>query len=109
VKGRALVAFRFERIDVRGERLAIRTATVSRQAEANRRDDVGKGAIGGAAGAEVGGILGGGKGAAIGAGVGATGAVVATRGDEVQLEAGTTVRVTLQEPMKFVVPLLNEF
>ena len=105
VKGRALVSFQFERLNVRGESVAIRTATVSRQAAANRRDDVEKGAIGGAAGAIVGGLVGGGKGAAIGAGVGATGAVVATRGDEVRLNTGTMVRTTLREPLKIVVPL----
>jgi hypothetical protein len=55
------------------------------------------------AGAIFGGIAGGGKGAAIGAGVGGTGAVVATRGDEVRLGAGTILRVTLQQPVKVVV------
>jgi hypothetical protein len=105
VKGRASVAFRFERLNLRDERLAIRTAMMSYQAAADRGDDVKKGAIGGAAGAIVGGIVGGGKGAAIGAGVGATGAVVATRGDEVRLDAGTRLRVTLQEPLKVIVPL----
>jgi hypothetical protein len=104
VKGLASIAFRFERLTVRDESLSIRTAPVTRQAEANRSDDVKKGAIGGAAGAIVGGIIGGGKGAAIGAGVGGAGAVVATRGDEVRLEAGTTVRTTLREPLKVVVP-----
>jgi hypothetical protein len=81
---------------------------VTREAAADRSDDVKKGAIGGAAGAVVGGIIGGGKGAAIGAGVGGTGAVMATRGDEVEIPAGTTVRVTLQEPLKVVVPLKSD-
>jgi hypothetical protein len=105
VRGRAAVAFQFERLHVRGESVAIRTATVSHEAAADRRDDVKKGAIGGAAGAIVGGIVGGGSGAAIGAGVGGAGAVVATRGDEVQLDAGTMVRTTLREPLKIVVRL----
>lgn len=104
VKGRASVAFRFERLVVRDERLPIRTSTVSIQAEANRRDDVKKGVIGGAAGAVVGGIVGGGDGAAIGAGVGATGAIVATRGDEVRLDAGTAVNTSLQQPLTVMVP-----
>jgi hypothetical protein len=105
VKGLASVAFRFERIIVRNERLAIRTALISRQAEVKRSEDVKKGAIGAAAGAVIGGIAGGGKGAAIGAGVGGTGAVVATRGEEVRLPAGTSVRTTLQEPVRVVVPV----
>jgi hypothetical protein len=108
VKGLASIAFQFERLLVRDESLPIRTATVSRQAAANRKDDVKKGAIGGAAGAIVGGIVGGGTGAAIGAGVGGAGAVVGTRGEEVRLETGTTVRTTLQQPLKIVVPLKNE-
>ena len=105
VKGRASIAFRFERLIVRDERYPIQTAQVTRQAESDRSDDVKKGVIGGAAGAIVGGIVGGGRGAAIGAGAGATGAVLATRGDEVELPAGTTVSTTLQEPLKVVVPI----
>jgi uncharacterized protein YcfJ len=104
VKGLASVAFQFERVIVRGEPLAIRTATVSRQATSNRRKDVKNGAIGAAAGGIIGGLLGGGKGAAIGAGAGGTGAVVATRGDEVRLAAGTIVRTTLQRPLTVLVP-----
>ena len=34
-----------------------------------------------------------------------TGAVMATRGDEVSLPAGTTVTATLQEPLTVRVPL----
>jgi hypothetical protein len=108
VKGRATIAFAFERLIVRHEPHTIRTSTVTREAAANRSDDVKKGAIGGAAGAIVGGIVGGGKGAAIGAGVGGTGAVVATRGDEVRLPSGTTVRTTLRNQLKVVVPLSND-
>ena len=63
-----------------------------------------KGAIGAAAGAIIGGIVGGGDGAASGAGVGGTGAVVATRGEEVHFAPGTTLRTTLQQPLKVVVP-----
>lgn len=105
VKGLASVAFRFERLIVRNEDHSIQTAPISRQAKANRKDDVKKGAIGGGVGAIVGGIVGGGKGAAIGAGVGGAGAVVATRGAEVRLTAGTTVSTTLQESLRIVVPL----
>lgn len=104
VKGRASISFRFERLLLRDESHAIRTALISRQAEVKRREDVKKGAIGAGAGAIVGGIIGGGKGAAIGAGVGGAGAVMATRGEEVRLPEGTTVRTTLEEPIEVVVP-----
>jgi len=60
-------------------------------------------AIGGAAGAIVGGLFKGGKGAVVGAGIGGTGAVLATRGEEVRLSAGTTVRATLRQPLKVMV------
>jgi hypothetical protein len=104
VKGRASIAFRFDRLVVHKERLAIHTAAVSREAKASTGKDVKSGAIGGGAGAIVGGIVGGGKGAAIGAGVGGASAVLVTRGDEVRLPAGTTVHTTLQQPLKVLVP-----
>lgn len=104
VKGLASVAFRFNRLVVRGETHEIHTARITREAKADRKDDVKKGAIGAGVGAVVGGIVGGGKGAAIGAGAGGTGAVLATRGDEVRLPAGTTVSTTLQEPLTITVP-----
>ena len=103
VKGRALIAFQFERLVVRGAPLAIRSSTVTREAAANRGEDLKKAAIGGAAGAIVGGLFKGGKGAVIGAGVGGTGAVLATRGEEVRLAAGTIVRATLRQPLKVTV------
>lgn len=104
VKGLASVSLQFERLIVRGESMPIRTALVARAAKADRKDDVKKGAIGAAAGAIIGGIAGGGKGAAIGAGVGGAGTVVATRGDEIRLPAGTVVRTTLRQPLTVLVP-----
>jgi hypothetical protein len=99
VKGRASVAFRFDRLTVGGERYDIRTARITRVAASSRRDDLKKGGIGAGLGAIVGGIIGGGKGAAIGAGAGGAGAVLATRGNEIRLPAGTTVTTTLQEAL----------
>ena len=103
VKGRASIAIRFDRLVVRSESHEIR-ADVTREAEANKRDDLKKGGIGAGVGAIVGGIVGGGKGAAIGAGVGGAGAVMATRGDEVELPAGTTVTTTLERSVTVTVP-----
>lgn len=104
VKGRATVAFRFTRVDLPGEggQLNVRTGTVSRMAPATKKRDaatIGGGAVGGAI---VGGILGGGDGAAKGAaigGAGGTGVVLATRGKEVSLAAGTPVTVKLTAPL----------
>jgi hypothetical protein len=102
VKGRARVAFRFNRITSRDESFDIATSSVVREAEGTKKKDAKKVGIGAGAGALIGAIAGGGKGAAIGAGVGGaagTGVVMATRGDEVRLEPGTPVSVTLEEPI----------
>jgi hypothetical protein len=110
VKGRARIAFRFTRADPPGEaeQLNLRTATVSRLAPATKKRDAAT--IGGAAvgGAIIGGIVGGGGGAAKGAaigGAGGTGVVLATRGKEVTLPAGTAVTANLAAPLTVRVPL----
>lgn len=104
VKGRARIAFRFTKIDPAGdaERLSISTSTVSRIAEATKKQDaakIGGGAVGGAI---IGGILGGGDGAAKGAAVGGaagTGVVLATRGKDVRLAPGADLSVKLTAPV----------
>jgi hypothetical protein len=110
VKGRARIAFRFTRADPpgSGEQLNVRTATVSRLAPATKKRDaatIGGGAVGGAI---IGGIVGGGDGAAKGAaigGAGGTGVVLATRGKEVKLPAGTAISVKLTAPLTVRVPV----
>ncbi len=100
VKGRALIAVRFNRIVANGERYQIQTARISRQAAASTKSDVKKGGIGAGVGAVVGGIAGGGKGAAIGGVIGGAGTVMATRGNEVQLPPGTTLSTRLTSPLE---------
>ena len=110
VKGRARIAFRFTRADLPGEggALDVRTGTVAREAEPTKKRDaatIGGGAVGGAI---VGGIIGGGDGAAKGAVIGGgagTAAVLATRGKEVRLPAGTSVSVKLTAPLTVRVPV----
>lgn len=104
VKGRASIAFRFARLVVREETHQIRTARITRQAAPSGRDDLKKGGIGAGVGAVVGGIIGGKKGAVIGAGAGGAGTVLATKGKEVRLPAGTIVSTTLQEALIVRVP-----
>jgi hypothetical protein len=104
VKGRASIGFRFNQIDLPGDggRERISTGTVSRLAAATKKKDATKIGVGAGAGAVIGGLLGGGdgaaKGAAIGGGAG-TAAVLATRGEEIRLGAGTPVSVKLTEPL----------
>src|SRR4051812_49108266 len=105
VKGRASIGFKFDRLSVGSETHRIQTAAVTREAAADKKSDVKKGGIGAGLGAVVGGVVGGGKGAAIGAVAGGAGTVMATKGDEIELPAGTTVTVHLQEPLTVTVPL----
>jgi hypothetical protein len=99
VKGRASVAFRFDRLMVSGETMRVQTADVRREAAADTKSDVKKGGLGAGAGAIVGGVIGGGKGAAVGAVAGGTGAVLATKGKEVEIPSGTVVSVLVQDPI----------
>jgi len=108
VKGRALIALRFNRVIVANTPYTIRTARIVREAEATKGEDAKKVGIGAGAGAVIGAIAGGKKGAAIGGAVGAGaggGAVLATKGKEVSLGSGVTVRTTIEEPVKINAPM----
>ena len=105
VKGRASIVVRFGRLTVGGESHAIQTARIESDASSSTKGDVKKGAIGAGAGAIVGGIAGGGSGAAIGAGVGGAAAVLATKGNEVELTAGTQLNTRLVEPLRVQVAI----
>jgi len=105
VKGKAALAFRFDRLVVRGETHRIQTARVANEAASDKKSDVKKGGLGAGLGAVVGGIAGGGKGAAIGAVAGGAGTIMATKGNEVHLAPGTIVTVLLQDPLTVSVPI----
>lgn len=104
VKGKASIGLAFDRLTVRGETLKIETAPVVLEAQDKKSDDVKKGGIGAGLGAVVGGIAGGGTGAAIGAVAGGAGAVLGTKGREIEVPAGTVVNVLLQSPLTVRVP-----
>ena len=108
VKGRASIALRFNRVIVASTPYTISTARIVREAEATKGEDAKKVGIGAGAGAVIGAIAGGKKGAAIGTAVGAGaggGVVLATKGKEVGLGAGTTVKTTIQAPVKINAPM----
>ena len=108
VKGRASVAFRFDRLRTWNETHEIRTSRIAREAESTRGEDAKKVGIGAGAGAVIGAIAGGKKGAAVGGAIGAgtgTGVALATRGDEVVFAAGTTLTTRMQEPVSIQVPI----
>jgi hypothetical protein len=101
VKGRAHLAFKFNQVQVRGEREDLETNPVSFEGEASKGEDATKIGAGAGIGAVIGGIVGGGKGAAKGGAIGAaagTGAVLATRGKEVEVASGTDITATLAQP-----------
>jgi hypothetical protein len=93
---------RFNRLDLDNERIDFRGRVVSIEDEREDRT-VGKAGIGAVLGGVIGGLFGGGKGAVVGVLLGGTSAVVATKGDEVNLPAGTVLTVDLEEPL--VIPL----
>jgi hypothetical protein len=98
VQGRARVVMRFTEADVDGVRETMRTNPITFQGEASKGEDATKIGAGAGIGAVIGGIVGGGKGAAKGAAIGGaagTGAVLATRGKEVELSSGTDLPATL--------------
>jgi hypothetical protein len=107
VKGRSRLAFAFNSVQLNNVREELKTNPIVFEGQATKGEDatkIGAGAVGGAI---VGGILGGkegaGKGAAIGGAAG-TGVVLATRGKEVKLAAGTDLAATLADDLSIRVP-----
>jgi hypothetical protein len=87
----------FDQITVNGRNLPIR-GTVTEALEAGGyRDDAEKIGAGAAVGAILGGILGGVKGAITGILIGGGGVVAATEGEDVELPAGTILRMRLDQ------------
>jgi hypothetical protein len=108
VKGRASIALRFNEVMVANTPYRIQTTRIVRQAEATKGEDAKKIGIGAGVGTAIGAIAGGKKGAAIGAGVGGgagTAAVMATRGEEVRIPAGTTLRTKIDESVRVTAPM----
>ncbi len=102
VKGRASLVLDFTSLSTGGTSYALSAAPVSRLAPATKGEDAAKVGIGAGAGAVIGGLLGGKKGAAQGAAVGGgagTGVVLATKGKEIRLAAGSDVSTELSQPL----------
>lgn len=98
VKGLARLAFDFDTLVVKGKEHSIGSRAIDITANNSHKKDAATIGIGAGAGAIVGGIVDGKKGAGIGALIGGatgTGAVLATKGKEVELGAGARVTVVL--------------
>ena len=101
VKGRSRLVIRFAEVVVAGDRDSFRTEALTFEGQASKAKDATKIGAGAGIGALIGGIAGGGSGAAAGAAIGGaagTGAVLATRGSDVELAEGTELNTALASP-----------
>jgi hypothetical protein len=83
----------FDRVTVRGRDYPFRGMATQVFESRGIRDEVGTAGGGAGVGAVIGGLIGGLKGAVLGAVIGAGGAIAATEGKDIQLPAGTIMRV----------------
>lgn len=106
IKGRARMTLAYEHIVSNGKTHAISAVPLTLQADSGTRSDVEKIAAGGVLGAIIGGIADGKdgalKGAAIGAGAG-TIFVLATKGDDIELNPGQRLSIHMTTPTSITV------
>ena len=88
----------FDQITVRGRAYPIRAMAAQIFESGGIRQEAGTAGVGAGAGAVIGGLLGGVKGAVLGAVIGAGGAIAATEGKDINLPAGTIVRLRMDSP-----------
>jgi hypothetical protein len=107
IKDRARMTIVFQEIvDSAGKTRTISALPLTIQAASETRDDVLKIAAGGAAGAIIGAVSGKKNGAVTGAAAGAVAGailVLATKGEDVELDSGVRLNVQMTGPMSFVV------
>ena len=82
-----------------GSRMDIRTRVISIKEDIDRGDTARKAGLGALLGAVVGRVVGGTKGALIGLVVGGGGAIVASKGDDVELPEGSVLTLRLERPL----------
>jgi hypothetical protein len=88
----------FDRITIDGRSYAMHATVVQALQSEGIRGEAGKIGVGAAAGAIIGGLLGGAKGAIAGILIGGGGTLAATEGKDLELPAGTLLRVRLDSP-----------
>jgi len=89
----------FDAVYLGRERLDLRARAIAVDADQDGPGTVGKAGLGAILGGVLGGVVAGKNGAIVGTILGGSGAVVATKGDEVNLPAGTLIRVRLDRPL----------
>ena len=89
----------FDRVTVNGRSYPLNGTVIEALQSGGYREDAGKIGAGAGVGAIIGGILGGLKGALAGILIGGGGVVAATEGKDVNLPAGTVLRIRLETPV----------
>ncbi len=90
----------FDRIRVRGREHDMRATATQVFESKGIRAEAGTAGVGAGVGGIVGGLIGGVKGAILGAAIGAGGAIAATDGKDIQLPAGSIVRIRMDTPVR---------
>lgn len=90
----------FDRIRIRGRDYDMRATATQVFESKGIRGEAGTAGVGAGVGGIVGGIIGGVRGAILGAVIGAGGAIAATNGKDVELPAGTIIRIRLDTPLR---------
>lgn len=93
------VKLSFDQITVRGEPRPMRAMATQLFKSGGVREEAGTAGVGAGAGGIIGGLIGGVSGAVLGAVIGAGGAIMATEGKDIELPAGTIVRIRLDSPV----------
>jgi hypothetical protein len=94
----------FDQITINGRDYPVRATVTEALESGGYGQDAAKIGAGAAVGAIIGGILGGFKGAMAGILIGGGGTVIATEGKDVELDAGTVLRVRFDEPLVLLSP-----
>jgi hypothetical protein len=92
----------FDQITVRGRAVPMRAMATNIFKSGGIREEAGTAGAGAGVGGIIGGILGGVSGAVVGAAIGAGGAILATDGKDVELPAGSVIRLRLDQPVRAV-------
>lgn len=90
----------FDRLTVKGHAYAMHALATQVFQSGGITEEGGKAGIGAGVGGVIGGVLGGVKGAILGAVIGAGGAIAATEGKDIELPAGSIVRIRVDSPVR---------
>jgi len=93
------MALAFNRIAIAGHSHSIRAMATQVFKSGGIREEKGTAGAGAGVGGVIGGILGGAQGALVGAAIGAGGAIASTEGKDIELPAGSVIRIRFDSPL----------